>query len=324
MSKYILTGGAGFIGSCMLRTLNDHGITDVIVVDNIASTEKWRNLLNKKYIEYIHKDVFTGKLESGCYRDIKAVIHLGACSSTTERNFDYLWKNNVEYSKMLWYFCAQNSIPMIYASSAATYGDGKVGFDDKMDIDLLRPLNGYGYSKQLFDQWTIKQGKKPPQYVGLKFFNVYGPNEYCKGSMASMAYHGFKQIKESGKIRLFKSENYNYADGCQERDFVYVKDVCNVIQFFLEHSEYSGIFNVGTGRAQTFYELVSSVFHSLDKDPFIEYIDMPIELRDKYQYHTQADISKLRSIGYKQSFMDVEQGVKDYVLEHLNNDFAVF
>lgn len=322
--KYILTGGAGFIGSCILRTLNDRGITDITVVDHIASTEKWKNILNKKYSEYVHKDVFLKRLESGEFSDACAVIHMGACSSTTENNFDYLWMNNVEYSKALWRFCAKNSIPIIYASSAATYGNGSCGFDDQKDIGQLQPLNGYGYSKQVFDQWAEKQEEKPPQYVGLKFFNVYGPNEYCKGSMASMVYHGYRQMMADGKIRLFKSENHHYIDGGQERDFIYVKDVCKVIMHFLEHPECSGIYNVGTGRAQTFAELVSSVFYALDREPVIEYIDMPNELKEKYQYHTQAEILKLRSTGFRDEFMDVRQGVKDYVSKYLNREFAVY
>ena len=322
--KYILTGGAGFIGSCILRILNDCGISDVTVVDHIAGTQKWRNISNKQYSEYIHKDKFLERIKSGEFKNVDAVIHMGACSSTTEMDFDYLWMNNTEYSKRLWEFCADNDIPFIYASSAATYGDGKEGFDDQKDISRLRPLNGYGYSKQVFDLWTLRQEKKPPQVVGLKFFNVYGPNEYCKGSMASMVYHGYRQMKENGKIRLFKSEDYHYVDGCQERDFVYVKDVCKVIRFFLEHPECSGIYNVGTGRAQTFAELASAVFYALGKEPFIEYIDMPEELKEKYQYHTQAEITKLRNVGYTEPFMDVKEGVKDYVLEHLKKGFAIY
>lgn len=322
--KYILTGAAGFIGSCILRTLNDRGITDIIAVDHIASTEKWKNLLNKKYIEYIHKETFLKRLEAGEFTDVSAVIHMGACSSTTENNFDYLWANNVEYSKTLWRFCTRNQIPFIYASSAATYGDGTEGFDDGKDIDILRPLNGYGYSKQVFDQWTRKQQEKPPQYAGLKFFNVYGPNEYCKASMASMVYHGYRQMTAEGKIRLFRSENPHYADGAQERDFIYVKDVCKVVLFFLEHPECSGIYNVGTGRAQTFAELVSSVFYALNREPVIEYIDMPDKLREKYQYHTQAEITKLRDAGFQDTFMDVRQGVRDYVLGYLDRNFEVY
>ena len=324
MKKFILTGGAGFIGSCILRTLNDCGISDITVVDHIASTQKWKNLSNKQYSEYVHKDQFLERLKSGEFKHVDAVIHMGACSSTTENDFDYLWMNNVEYSKQLWDFCTDNGIPFIYASSAATYGDGKEGFDDQKDISSLRPLNGYGYSKQVFDLWTLRQEKKPPQVVGLKFFNVYGPNEYCKGSMASMVYHGYRQMKEDGKIRLFKSEDYHYVDGGQERDFVYVKDVCKVIRFFLEHPECSGIYNVGTGRAQTFAELASAVFYALGKEPVIEYIDMPEELKEKYQYHTQAEITKLRNVGYTEPFMDVKEGVKDYVLEHLKKGFAIY
>lgn len=324
MKKYILTGGAGFIGSCVLRALNDLGIEDIVVVDHIATTEKWKNLLNKKYSEYIHKDIFLKRLKYGEFTDACAVIHMGACSSTTEHNFDYLWMNNVEYSKTLWKFCVQNNIPLIYASSAATYGDGSKGFNDQKKIDELQPLNGYGYSKQIFDQWTKRQEKKPLQYVGLKFFNVYGPNEYFKGSMASMVYNGYRQIITNGKIKLFKSENSHYADGSQERDFIYVKDVCKVILFFLEHPECNGIYNVGTGRSQTFAELVSSVFYALNREPVIEYIDMPVELKEKYQYHTQAEITKLRNAGFQDEFMNVSQGVKDYVLEYLNKNFMVY
>lgn len=321
----ILTGGAGFIGSCILRTLNDIGIEDVIVVDNIASTGKWRNLVNKRYREYVHKTLFLEKLHAGEYPKVSAVIHMGACSSTTQEDFDYLWMNNVEYTKKLWKYCAEKEIPFIYASSAATYGDGEQGFVDEIErINELCPLNGYGYSKQAFDQWSLKQKTVPPQHVGLKFFNVYGPNEYFKGSMASMVYHGYKQMMDTGRIRLFKSENVCYADGAQERDFVYVKDVCKVVLFFLQHPEISGVYNVGTGRAQTFEELIVSVFNAVGRKPEIEYIDMPENLREKYQYHTQADITRLRSAGYVDEFLDVGQGVHDYVLEHLEKGFACF
>ena len=322
--KIILTGGAGFIGSCVLRTLNDCGISDVTVVDHIANTQKWRNLSNKQYSEYIHKDKFLERMKSGEFKNVDAVIHMGACSSTTEMDFDYLWMNNIEYSKRLWKFCADNDIQFIYASSAATYGDGKEGFDDQRDISRLRPLNGYGYSKQVFDLWTLRQENKPPQAVGVKFFNVYGPNEYCKGSMASMVYHGYNQVMKNGEIRLFKSADYHYSDGYQERDFVYVKDVCKVIRFFLEHPECSGIYNVGTGRAQTFAELASAVFYALGREPKIEYIEMPEELKEKYQYHTKAENIKLLNAGYTESFMDVKEGVKDYVLEHLKKGFAIY
>ena len=260
----IVTGGAGFIGSCVVRTLNDAGIEDIIIVDNIAETDKWMNMRNKHYINYIHKSMF---LE----------------------------------------------------------GDGMLGFDDQMNIDELRPLNGYGYSKQLFDQWVKHQARSfPRQHVGLKFFNVYGPNEYFKGPMASMVFHGFNQIKEKGEIRLFKSCNPDFEDGGQLRDFVYVKDICSVILWMLKHQSISGLFNVGTGRAQSFRELAEATFHALDMQPNIVYIDMPEKLRGKYQYYTQANMEHLRGVGYDKPFFDVESGVKDYVQNHLNKDYLTF
>ncbi len=317
----IVTGGAGFIGSCMVRTLNDMGRDDLIIVDHIAETEKWMNLRNKKYIEYVPRENFLTRLEQGDFNTIGGIIHLGACSATTERDFDYLWTNNVEFTKTLWRYATVHQIPFIYASSAATYGDGVQGFDDACDIDILRPLNGYGYSKQVFDQWARKQSNAPAQHVGLKFFNVYGPNEYYKGSMASMVFHGYRQMIESGEIKLFKSENPKFADGGQLRDFVYVKDVCKVIRFFMENPEHSGLFNVGTGRAQSFEELVSAVFVAVGKEPNIKFIDMPEHLKAKYQYYTQAELKKLRSVGYTDEFMDVSAGVKDYVTNYLTKGF---
>lgn len=320
---YIVTGGAGFIGSCIVRVLNDMGHEDIIVVDNIASTDKWLNLRDKRYREYIHKSRLLEKLPE--LDGIGAVIHMGACSSTTERDFDYLYQNNFEYTKTLWNWCAETGVPFIYASSAATYGDGTQGFDDRENIDRLLPLNGYGYSKQLFDQWVKRQAKLfPPQYVGLKFFNVYGPNEYFKGSMASMVFHGYRQIRESGKIRLFQSCNPDYPDGGQLRDFIYVKDICRVILWLLEHSEVSGLFNVGTGRAQTFRELAEATFHGLGMKPNIEFIPMPEHLREKYQYYTKANISKLRQVGYSYPFMTVEEGAADYVQEYLSKGFKIY
>ena len=321
----VVTGGAGFIGSTLIGNINNSERTDVLVVDNIASTEKWKNLSNKKYVSYIHKIHFLKMIIEQKIEDLDAVIHLGACSSTTERDFDYLYNNNFEYTKTLWNYCADYQIPFIYASSAATYGDGAEGFDDECDIDKLRPLNAYGYSKQLFDLWVEHQAQKfPPQYVGLKFFNVYGPNEYFKGSMASMVFHGFNQIKSDGEIRLFKSCNSNYKDGEQLRDFVYVKDVCDVIMWFLDHQDVSGLFNVGTGRAQSFRELAEATFEALDITPNIRYIDMPENLREKYQYYTQAEMNKLKSVGYNKSFRSVQEGVKDYVQEYLNKRYKTF
>lgn len=319
----IVTGGAGFIGSCVVRCLNDAGRKDIIIVDNISETDKWMNMRNKKYIKYVHKSKFLEELPT--YDKVEAIVHMGAQSSTTERNFDYLWENNFEYTKALWNYCAEKHISFIYASSAATYGDGSLGFDDHMDIDQLLPLNGYGYSKQLFDQWVKHQAKIfPAQYCGLKFFNVYGPNEYFKGSMASMVFHGFNQIKETGKVKLFKSCNPHYADGGQLRDFVYVKDICKVIMWLLVNKQVSGLFNVGTGRAQSFAELAEATFHALDLEPNIEYIDMPEKLRGKYQYYTKAEMSKLYDAGYPYEFMDVETGVRDYVQEHLAKNYLTY
>lgn len=264
----IVTGGAGFIGSCVVRTLNDAGVEDIIIVDNIGSTDKWLNMRNKKYIKYIHKSEFLQKLSS--YEGVTAIIHMGAQSSTTERDFDYLWKNNFEYTKVLWNYSAEKQISFIYASSASTYGDGAEGFDDKVDIDKLKPLNGYGYSKQLFDLWVKHHATVfPKQHVGLKFFNVYGPNEYFKGNMASMIFHGYRQIQESGKIKLFKSCNPNYKDGGQLRDFVYVKDICSFIYWLLQHENVSGLFNVGTGRAQSFRNWQRQLFMHLEWNPIL-------------------------------------------------------
>ena len=319
----VVTGGAGFIGSCVVRTLNDVGIEDIIIVDNIASTDKWMNIRNKKFLKYVNKVQFLEELPS--YDKVEAIIHMGACSSTTERNFDYLWSNNFEYTKTLWNYCAEKQISFIYASSAATYGDGGNGFDDMADIDELRPLNGYGYSKQLFDQWVKHQATVfPKQHVGLKFFNVYGPNEYFKDSMASMVFHGFNQIKSDGEIRLFKSCNTNYKDGEQLRDFVYVKDVCCVIKWMLDNPNVCGLFNVGTGRAQSFRELAEATFEALGLKPNIVYIDMPKHLKEKYQYYTKAEINKLRNVGYNREFFDVKSGVSDYVENYLSNEYETY
>jgi len=250
---------------------------------------------------------------------------MGAQSSTTEKDFDYLWNNNFEYTKVLWNYCTEKQISFIYASSAATYGDGSQGFDDQMDIDKLLPLNGYGYSKQLFDQWVKHQARAfPKQHVGLKFFNVYGPNEYFKGSMASMIFHGYNQIQTDGEICLFKSCNTEYEDGGQLRDFVYVKDICSVILWLLKHKKVSGLFNVGTGRAQSFKKLAEATFHALGLEPNIRYIDMPEHLKNKYQYYTKAEMKQLREAGYVKKFMDLEAGARDYILGHLIKNFEVY
>lgn len=318
----VVTGGAGFIGSCLVRMLNDKGIEDILIVDNISETEKWKNLVNKKYIEYIHKNVFLDRLQS--YKGITHILHMGACSSTTEKDFDYLYQNNLEYTKTLWKYCTEHQISFIYASSAATYGNGGQGFSDQCDIKILNPLNGYGYSKQLFDLWVEKQRDKPKQCVGLKFFNVYGPNEYYKGAMASVIFHGYKQVKEGGRIRLFKSYRPDYADGGQLRDFVYVKDICKVIGYFIEQPGISGLFNVGTGCPESFEDLGKAVFKALGRKAEIEYIEMPEKLRKKYQYYTKADMEKLKSVGYRDDFYGLEDGAADYVQNYLEQGFCTY
>ena len=319
----IVTGGAGFIGSCIVRTLNDMGIEDITIVDHICETDKWMNMRNNKYTEYINRDEFLEKLPEYAGK-VTHIIHMGACSATTERDFDFLYKNNYEYTKTLWKFCTENQISFIYASSAATYGDGKEGFDDKEDIKRLRPLNGYGYSKQLFDLWAEKQTIAPKQHVGFKFFNVYGPNEYFKGSMASVIFHSFNKINETGEMGLFKSYKEGYEDGGQLRDFVYVKDICKVVKFMIEHEEVSGLFNLGTGQARSFYDLAASTFKAMGLEPNIKYIEMPESLRAKYQYYTQANMEKLRSVGYADDFYSLEDGAKDYVQNYLMKNYETY
>ena len=249
---------------------------------------------------------------------------MGACSATTEKDFDYLNINNLEYTKTLWNFCIENKIRFIYASSAATYGDGRFGFDDRNEITSLIPLNGYGYSKQLFDIWAKKQTKKPLQWVGFKFFNVYGPNEYFKGSMASVIMHGYNSIKKSNNIKLFKSYKEGYGDGEQKRDFIYVKDICKVIKFMIENKEVSGLFNLGTGEARSFYDLAKATFSALSLKDNIEFIDMPENIREKYQYFTQAEMDKLKKVGYNDKFYSLEEGIKDYVQNYLEKNYLTY
>lgn len=323
----IVTGGAGFIGSCLVRMLNDMGIEDIVIVDHIGKTDKWMNMRNKKYTAYINRDDFLDRLPAFA-GEVTHVIHMGACSATTEKDFDFLYRNNLEYTKTLWKFCAAEQICFIYASSAATYGDGSQGFDDKKDINGLRPLNGYGYSKQLFDQWVEKEVKAghpaPSQHVGFKFFNVYGPNEYFKGAMASVVFHTFQDVLETGKKGLFKSCREGWEDGGQQRDFVYVKDICKAVRFMMEHPDISGLFNLGTGKARTFHDLAAAAFAAMGREPRIEFIEMPESLRDKYQYFTQADMEKLRGAGYTEAFYSLEDGVVDYVRNYLMRGYEVY
>lgn len=318
----IVTGGAGFIGSCVVAKLNEIGRDDIYIVDNVNTSEKWMNLRNKKYIRYYHKNEFLDELKN--IEGVEAIIHLGACSATTEQDFDYLYKNNYLYTIALYNYCVEKQISFLYASSAATYGDGELGFDDKSDFRLLMPLNRYGYSKQIFDEWEYKQENKPKQVVGMKFFNVYGPNEYAKGSMASMIFHGYRQVKEKGSINLFKSYKEGFEDGKQLRDFVYVKDICDAIVFFLENPNVSGLFNLGTGKADSFYNLAESVFIALGLEPNINFIEMPEVLRGKYQYFTEAKMDKIREAGYTKPFADLRSGAIDYVQNYLDQGFKVW
>ncbi len=319
----IVTGGDGFIGSCIVRELNDMGYTDILIVDHIQKTEKWKNLSNKIYTEYMNRDDFLARLPEFEGR-VSHVIHMGACSSTTETDFDFLYQNNFAYTKALWNFCTDARCSFLYASSAATYGAGEYGFDDRMDIQKLRPLNGYGYSKQLFDLWVQKQERAPKQHVGFKFFNVYGPNEYCKGSMASVVFHTFQSIQKTGEMGIFKSYRKDYADGQQLRDFIYVKDLCKVVRFMMEHSEINGLFNLGTGKARSFYDLAGAVFDAMGLARRIRFVEMPEALRGKYQYFTEAKMDKLREAGYQDAFYSLEDGVLEYVREYLGKGFEVY
>ncbi|MFN4227010.1 MAG: ADP-glyceromanno-heptose 6-epimerase [Candidatus Ratteibacteria bacterium] len=310
--RIILTGGAGFIGSCFLDYLNRKGIKEIVVVDHI-NQEKKKNIENKKFKEYYDKDEFLLKIEKKFDKNFDFLIHLGACTNTRETNIEYVIRNNFIYSKKLALFCLENDIEFIYASSAATYGKEEKNFsDDENNIENLVPLNLYGLSKNLFDIWVVLN-KFHNNFVGLKFFNVYGPNEKHKGEMKSVISKGYEQIKYTDKIRLFKSYREDYKDGEQKRDFIYVMDVCDVIWFFIENRKKKGIYNVGTGKARSFNELAKILFKYLNKRENIEYIDMPDDIKDKYQYFTQANIEKLRKAGYRKDFLDLEEGIKEFI-----------
>jgi len=313
----VVTGAAGFIGSCMVSKLNKLGRKDIIIVDDFKKESKKENYSHLQYLEKIDRKDFISWFENNANK-IEAVYHLGARTDTTEFDWDVFVSLNLNYSKNIWRICCLNSIPLIYASSAATYGNGENGYDDNQDkIPELKPLNPYGRSKQEFDLWVLSQETKPPFWAGLKFFNVYGPNEYHKQRMASVIFHSFNQINETGLVKLFRSHRPDYKDGMQLRDFVYVKDLISVMAFLMENKPESGIYNLGTGKARSFYDLASATFRALGKEPNIEFVDIPIDIRDKYQYFTQANMQKLRSIGYNQDFYTLEEGVRDYVQNYL-------
>ncbi len=313
----VITGAAGFIGSCLVNKLNNQGYKNIIVVDKFDNYMKSKNLANKAFEEKIDRDEFIEWFEKN-YKNVSFVFHIGARTDTAEFDKSVFDKLNLNYSKSLWDICAKHELPFVYASSAATYGSGELGYEDNHDIvERLKPLNPYGESKNEFDKWALKQNKKPPFWAGLKFFNVYGPNEYHKGRMASVIYHAFNQIKETGKIKLFKSHHHDYDDGKQLRDFIYVKDLVNICFYLMKNKKNNGIFNVGTGKARSFYDLAKAVFAAMGKEPVIEFIDMPEDIRDKYQYFTEADTKKLRTLGYDKPFYSLEQGISDYVKGYL-------
>jgi ADP-L-glycero-D-manno-heptose 6-epimerase len=313
----VITGAAGFIGSCLAAKLNNKGIRDLVLVDDFSNPEKSRNTAFKTFRHQIERSVFVEWLRTN-HKDVEFVFHIGARTDTTEFRKEIFDELNVNYSKAVWYACTEFSIPMVYASSAATYGMGENGYSDSHDIvDRLRPLNPYGESKNEFDKWVLRQAVTPPFWAGLKFFNVYGPNEYHKGRMASVIFHTWKQIGENGRMCLFRSHNPEYGDGKQLRDFVYVKDVADICFYLYQYRMHSGLYNIGTGKARTFLDLANATFRSLGKAPVIEFIDTPADIRDKYQYFTEADIHKLRSIGYNVPFYSLEDGIEDYVQGYL-------
>jgi len=314
----IVTGGAGFIGSALVWKLNQLGENKIIIVDELGSDDKWKNLVSLKFEDFIHKDDFISMIiDQDIPFDITAIIHMGANSSTTERDADHLFSNNYQYTKELAAYCLEKEIRFIYGSSAATYGDGSLGFDDDENkLETLRPLNMYGYSKQLFDLWA-KKNDVFDKIVGLKYFNVYGPNEYHKGDMRSVVHKAFKQIRETGKVKLFKSLNPKYKDGEQLRDFIYVKDAVDMTLFFMDKPDINGLYNLGTGKARTWNDLVSSIFKALNKSVNIEYIELPEHLREKYQYFTEANMSKIKKAGFNSPITSLEDGVADYVQNYL-------
>jgi len=317
----IVTGGAGFIGSALIAALNTRAITDILVVDRLASDQKWKNLQNLSFADYVEKDDFLEMaVEDKIGLPIEALFHLGACSSTTETNASYLIKNNYEYTKLLAQWAGDKDIRFIYASSAATYGDGSAGFsDDQGRIQNLRPLNMYGYSKQLFDLWARRAGLLK-KIAGLKYFNAFGPNEYHKADMRSFVLKAFEQINAKGKVRLFKSYKPQFKHGEQKRDFIYIKDAVDMTLFFLDNPQVGGLFNIGTGKARTWNDLVKAVFDAMAKKPNIEYIEMPDSIRSQYQYFTEADITKLRNAGYNKKTTPLEDAIKDYVQNYLQKD----
>jgi len=314
----VITGAVGFIGSSLLSKLNSEGITDILLVDDFSFEDKNKNISNKKFTKTIDRSDFLSWFESNS-NSVSFVFHIGARTDTTEFNVDIFNTLNLNYTKSIWKLCTENNVPLVYASSAATYGLGEFGYDDdEKKIPLLKPLNPYGESKNDFDKWAILQIEAPTKWIGFKFFNVYGPNEFHKSRMASVIFHSYNQIQDKGFVKLFRSHNPNYTDGGQLRDFIYVKDLVEVLFFAYSKNINNGIYNLGSGKARTFLDLATATFKALNKSVNIEYIDTPIDIRDKYQYFTEANMSKLVHQGYNKPFTSLEEGVTDYVTNYLN------
>ena len=319
----LVTGGAGFIGSVLVKELNKRGHKNIIIVDRLRDSDKWKNLRELKYHEYYHADEFLSSENDDLFSELTCIFHMGACSSTTQKDMDYLMKTNVFYTQSLFEIARNQEIPFIYASSAATYGDGELGYsDDHEKITNLRALNPYGYSKQLVDEWVLNQKHKPKHWFGLKFFNVYGPNEAHKGEMRSLVHKAFGQINETGLVKLFKSHKEGFKDGEQLRDFVYVVDVVNAMIEMMNPkvAKASGIYNLGSGKARSFYSLVEATFKAMDKAINVEFIDMPMSIRNQYQYYTEADMKKFHQTFPDFKFHTLEEGVSDYVKNYLIPD----
>lgn len=313
----VVTGALGFIGSALIKKLNMQGHFDILAVDDFYQERKNPNIDKKKIREFIHRDIFIPWFER-IYSQVDFVFHLGARTDTAEMDQSIFDKLNLNYSKSIWKICTANNIPLVYASSAATYGIGDKGFVDTHSVvSKLEPLNPYGVSKNDFDIWALGQKKKPPFWAGMKFFNVYGPNEFHKKRMASVVLHAVRQIKATGQMKLFRSHHKDYKDGEQKRDFVYIKDVVAVLYFMMEKTPKDGLYNLGTGKARTFHDLVSSTFRAMNLEPSISFIDTPIDIRDKYQYFTEAKMTKLKKAGYTKSFTSLEDGIEEYVKNYL-------
>jgi ADP-L-glycero-D-manno-heptose 6-epimerase len=316
----IITGAAGFIGSCLVQKLNEEGYFDLVLVDDFSDEAQNKNFEGKRFTQQVERNDFIKWLIENQLH-VQFVFHLGARTDTTEFDYDLLNRLNLDYTKEVWNTCVEFGLPLVYASSAATYGLGENGYDDdETKLEQLKPLNPYGDSKNDFDIWALKQERKPFFWAGLKFFNVYGPNEYHKGRMASVIFHTYNQIQKSGEMKLFQSHNPDFKDGEQMRDFVYVKDVVDVMYFLMHHRKDSGIYNLGSGKARTFLDLAKNTFKALDLEPNINFVPTPEDIRDKYQYFTEAKMSKLAAIGYHKPFHTLEEGVEDYVKNYLSRE----